>query len=50
METGIAKEGVQEVGKDGEDGNDIEAYDQDFSLWWIISDHFIWLWRKGREV
>lgn len=32
METGIAKEGVQEVGRDGEDGNDIEAYDQDFSL------------------
>lgn len=32
METRIAKEGVQEVGRDGEVGNGIEAYDQDFSL------------------
>lgn len=43
------KEGVQEVGRDGQDGNNDEDYKQDFGPWWISSVHLIWnAWVPGQ--
>lgn len=40
-------DGVEEVSRDRQDGDQDEDCKQDFSPWWINSSHFIWLWRKG---
>lgn len=45
----LVQERVQEVDRNGQEGKDNEDCEQDFGPWWIVSDHFGGLWRKGRK-